>query len=157
MKVYLIHHATAFSLEEDPERHLTEQGRAQADRLGARFAAAGVDPARILHSDKQWVKETAQRIAAAMDLSDRTAVAGYEINTGDDLAPFLADIKAGDGDLMMVGHVEFLRRAAAKLVTGDESAQVIAFKPDFGTAFCLEDEEGDWIVRFGWRQEYLAD
>ena len=157
MKVYLIHHTTAFSLEEDPERHLTDLGRDQADRLGARLAAAGVDPVRILHSDKQWVMETAQRIAAAMDMPERTAVAGYEINTGDDLAPFLAEIEETDGDLIMVGHVEYLRRAAAKLVIGDESTQVIAFKPDFGTAFCLENEDDDWIVRFGWRQEHLAD
>ena len=79
MKVYLIHHTTAFSLEQDPERHLTELGRAQADRLGTRFAAAGIDPVRILHSDKQWVRETAERIGAVMGLSDRLAVAGYPI------------------------------------------------------------------------------
>ncbi|MGB0629675.1 MAG: histidine phosphatase family protein [Alphaproteobacteria bacterium] len=157
MKVYLIHHATAFKAEEDPERHLTPLGRDQADRLGARLAAAGVDPVRILHSDKQWVMETAERIAAAMGMQDRTAVAGYDINTGDDLSPFLSEIDAADGDIMMVGHVDYLRRAAAKLVAGDENVQVIAFKPDFGTAFCLEDEDGDWIVRFGWRQEHLTD
>lgn len=156
MKVYLIHHATAFKLEEDPERHLTELGREQADRLGARFAAAGIDPVRILHSDKQWVSETAEQIADVMGLSDRLAVAGYPIDTNDDVAPFLAEIDAASGDLMMVGHVAYLRRAAARLVTGDESVQVISFKPDFGTAFCLEKEDDDWIVRFGWRQEHAA-
>jgi phosphohistidine phosphatase SixA len=156
MRVYLIHHATAFKIEEDPERHLTELGRSQADRLGARFAAAGVDPVRILHSDKQWVLETAERIAAVMGMSDRTAVAGYEINTDDPIEPFLAEIEKADGDIMMVGHVKYLRRAAAQLVTGDETLEVIAFKPDFGSAFCLEDEDGDWTVRFGWRQEHAA-
>lgn len=155
MKVYLIHHATAFKIEEDPARHLTDLGREQADRLGGRFAAAGIDPVRILHSYKQWVRETAERIADVMGLSDRLAIAGYPIDTDDDVAPFMAEIEAADGDLMMVGHVAFLRRAAAKLVTGDESVQVISFKPDFGTAFCIEKEDGDWIVRFGWRQEHV--
>ena len=56
----------------------------------------------------------------------------------------------------MVGHVDYLRRSAAKLVSGDETVQVISFKPDFGTVFCLEEEDGDWIVRFGWRQEHAA-
>lgn len=156
MKVYLIHHATAFKLEEDPARHLTELGREQADRLGTRFAAAGVDPVRILHSDKQWVRETAERIADVMGLSDRLAVAEYPIDTNDDVAPFISEIEASSGDLMMVGHVAYLRRAAARLVTGDETLQVISFKPDFGTAFCLEKEDDDWIVRFGWRQEHAA-
>tara|TARA_R110002072_G_scaffold132608_13_gene272770 strand:+ start:2553 stop:3026 length:474 start_codon:yes stop_codon:yes gene_type:complete len=156
MKIYLIHHATAFSLEEDPERHLTDLGRDQADRLGSRFRAAGVDPVRILHSDKQWVSETADRIAAAMGMEDRTELAAYPINTGDDLSPFLAEIDQSAGDLMMVGHVEYLRRTASKLVAGDEAIQVIGFKPDFGTVFCLEQEDGGWIVRFGWRQEHPA-
>ena len=156
MKVYLIHHATAFKMEEDPERHLTQLGREQADRLGARFAAAGIETLRILHSDKQWVHETAERIANVMGQSDRLAVAGYPIDKNDDVAPFIDEIGAGSGDLMMVGHVAYLRRAAAKLVTGDESVQVISFKPDFGTAFCLEKEKDDWIVRFGWRQEDAA-
>ena len=153
MKLYLVHHATANSLEEDSERHLSELGCIQADRLGARLIASGADPARILHSNKQWVMETAQRIAAIMNISDRTVIAEYDINTGDDLAPFLAEIQATSGDLMMVGHVEFLRRAAAKLVTGNDAAQVISFKPNFGTAFCLEEEDDGWIVRSGWRQD----
>ena len=156
MKVYLIHHATAFKSEEDPDRHLTELGRKQADQLGARFVAAGTNPIRILHSDKQWVRETAERIAAVMGASDRLAVAGYPIDTNDDVGPLIAEIEAASGDMMMVGHVAYLRRAAAKLVTGDDSMQVISFKPDFGTAFCLEKEDGDWIVRFGWRQEHAG-
>ena len=156
MKIYLIHHTTAFKSEEDPERHLTELGREQADRLGARFSAAGIEPVRILHSDKQWVRETAERIAAMIGLSDRLAVAEYPIDTGDDVSPFMAEIIAADGDVVMVGHVDYLRRSAAKLVSGDESVQVISFKPEFGTAFCLEKEDDDWIVRFGWRQEHAA-
>ena len=154
MKFYLIHHATAFKLEEDPDRHLTELGRKQADHLGARFVAAGINPTRILYSDKQWVRETAERIADVMGASDKLEVAGYPIDTNDDVRPLIAEIEAASGDLMMVGHVAYLRRVAAKLVTGDDSMQVISFKPDFGTTFCLEKEDGDWIVRFGWRQEH---
>ncbi len=154
MKVYLIHHAATHTLEEDPERHLTEEGRKQADRLGTRFKAAGIAPVRILHSDKQWPMETAERIAAVMGLSDRTAVADYPIDTGDAVAPFLAEIAASDGDIMMSGHIDFLRRTASALVCGDEAIQVVDFKPDFGTVFCLEGDGDDWIVRFGWRQEH---
>ena len=91
-----------------------------------------------------------------MGLSDRLEVAGYPIDTGDDVTPFMAEIAASTEDVIMVGHVDYLRRSAAKLVSGDESVQVISFKPEFGTAFCLEKEDGDWIVRFGWRQEHAA-
>ena len=147
MKVYLIHHANALSKEQDPERHLSELGRQQADQLGARFKAAGVDPVRILHSDKQWTKETAERIAAVMGLSDRTATAGYPVNTGHDIAPFLAE---------MAGHADYLMRTAAKLLCGDESVRIAEFKPGHGTAFCLEETDGDWAVAWAWRQEHMA-
>jgi len=156
MKVYLIHHANALSKEQDPERHLSELGRQQADQLGARFKAAGANPVRILHSDKQWTKETAERVAAAMGLADRTAQAAYPVNTGHDIAPFLAEIAACGGDVMMAGHVDYLRRIAAKLLCGDESVRIAEFKPGHGTVFCLEESDGDWAVAWAWRQEHLA-
>lgn len=154
MKVYLIHHATAFSAEEDPERHLKPQGRDEADRLGIRLREAGVAPEKILHSDKQWVRETAERLAVVLDMSDRTATADYPIDTGDDIAPFLDEIRHCDGDLMMVGHVKYLIRTASALVCGDENNDVVAFKPGFGSIFCLEGAGDEWAVRFGWLQEH---
>ncbi len=101
MNVYLIHHAEALTIEQDPLRHLSPTGRDQADRLGTRLRALGVAPVRILHSDKQWTIETAQRIAAQLGIEDRTTRATYPINTGDPVAPFMAEIAAARGDIMM--------------------------------------------------------
>ena len=156
MKVYLTHHANVLSAEQDPGRHLSETGRQESDRLGAHLKAAGAAPVRILHSDKQWTKETAERIAAVMGFQDRTGIPEYPIGTGDPIAPFLAEIGAG-GDVMMVGHSDFLRRSANKLLCGDESIRVIEFKPGNCTTFCLEERDGDWAVTFGWRQEHMTD
>jgi len=154
MKVYLIHHAHVLTAEQDPERHLSPQGREQADRLGARFKAAGVAPARILHSDKQWTLETAERVAAVLGLKDRTALAGYPVNTGHPIAPFLDEIASCGGDMMMAGHSDYLTRTASRLLCGDEGTRVIEFKPGHGTVFCLENTGDDWAVAFGWRQEH---
>lgn len=162
MKVYLVHHANRLEAELDSEKDLSEQGRAESDRLGARFKAAGVAPARILHSDKLWTRETAERIAAALGVEDRTAVADYPIGAGDPIAPFMKEISESDGDIMMAGHVDYLLRSASKLLCGDESIRVVEFKPGNGTAFCLE-EIGDagsagseWAVTFGWRQDHAV-
>ena len=86
MKVYLVHHVDALSAEQDPQRHISPKGREQADRLGVRFRALGVAPARILHSDKQWTIDTAERIAAKLGAEDKTAQTAYPINTGDPVA-----------------------------------------------------------------------
>ena len=70
MKVYLVHHTDALSAEQDPQRHISPKGREQADRLGARLSALGVAPVRILHSDKQWTIDTAERVDHLHDAAE---------------------------------------------------------------------------------------
>lgn len=157
MKLYLIHHAHALTREQDPERHLSQQGREECDRLAAKLTAEGAAPVRILHSDRQWTRETAERVAGAMGLEGRTGQAAYPIFTGDPLAPFVEEIEKADGDMMMAGHFDYLTRAASRLLCGDDNAGVVRFKPGNGTTFCLEtDEDGNWAVAWAWRQEQLA-
>ena len=156
MKVYLVHHTHALTKEQDPQRHISPQGQTEADRLGNRFRALGVAPTRILHSDKQWTIDTAQRIAAKLGMEDRAAKAAYPINTDDAVAPFVAEIKAAKGDVMMCGHVAYLTRSAARLVCGDEKKQVVEFKPGNGTAVCLEGQGDKWVVAWMWRQDHAA-
>src|SRR5688572_21773092 len=154
MKVYLVHHAHALTKEQDPQRHISPRGREEADRLGTRFRQLAVAPVRILHSDKQWTIDTAERIAAKLGMEGRTAKAAYPINTGDAVEPFVAEIKAAGGDVMMCGHVDYLLRAASRLVCGDEQRKVVEFKPGNGTAVCLEGEGDNWFVTYAWRQDH---
>ena len=154
MKVYLVHHVDALSAEQDPQRHISPLGRDQADRLGTRLRALGVAPARILHSDKQWTIDTAERIAAKLGAEDKTVKAAYPINTGDPVAPFVAEIAASRGDIMMCGHVDYLLRSASQLVCGNETRKVVEFKPGNGTAVCLEGKGSDWVITFAWRQDH---
>ena len=109
---------------------------------------------RILHSDKQWTIETAQRIAAKLGIEDRATRATYPINTDDPVAPFMAEIAAARGDIMMCGHVDYLLRAASQLVRGDENKKVVEFKPGNGTVVCLEGEARNWVITYMWRQDH---
>ena len=154
MKVILVHHVDALTVEQDPRRHISVKGHAQAARLGARFKALGLAPVRILHSDAQWVTDTAVAIAAKMGLENRTAKTAYPINTGDAVAPFLAEIASTKGDLMMCGHIDYLLRAVAKIVCGDEKRKVFDFKPGNGTAVCIEGEGSEWSITWAWRQDH---
>jgi phosphohistidine phosphatase len=154
MKVYLVHHVDALSAEQDPQRHISPLGREQADRLGTRLKALGAAPVRILHSDKQWTIDTAERIAAKLGAQSRTAKAAYPINTGDPVAPFVEEIVKAGGDVMMCGHVDYLLRAASQLVCGDEKRKVVEFKPGNGTAVCLEGEGKNWYVTYAWRADH---
>jgi phosphohistidine phosphatase SixA len=154
VKVYLVHHVDALSKEQDPQRHISALGKAQADRIGERLKALGAAPVRILHSEAQWTIDTAERIAAKLGASGNTAKASYPINTDDPVAPFLADIAASKGDIMMCGHVDYLLRTASKLVCGDEKRKVIEFKPANGTMACLEGSGDRWYVTYMWRADH---
>jgi phosphohistidine phosphatase SixA len=154
VKVYLVHHVDALPAEKDPQRHISPMGHEQADRLGTRLRALGVKPARILHSDKQWTIDTAERIAAKLGLEDKTAKAAYPINTGDPVAPFMAEVTTAGGDIMMCGHVDYLLRSASQLVCGDEKRKVVEFKPGNGTIVCLEGEGKNWVITYAWRQDH---
>jgi phosphohistidine phosphatase len=154
MKVVLVHHADALSAEQDPQRHISPKGHAECDRLARRFRALGVSPVCILHSDLQWSIDTAVSIAAGLGMQDRTAMAAYPINTDDPIAPFMAQIAATRGDLMMCGHVDYLLRSASKLVCGDEKNKVVEFKPGNGTAVCIEGEGAHWAITYVWRQDH---
>jgi phosphohistidine phosphatase len=154
MKVYLVHHVDALPAEQDPQRHISQKGRDQADRLGMRLRALGVAPIRILHSDKQWTIDTANRIAVKLGVENKTAKAAYPIETGDPVAPFMAEIAAAGGDIMMCGHFEYLLRSASQLVCGDETRKVVEFKPGNGTVVCLEGQGGEWAITYAWRQDH---
>lgn len=154
MKVYLVHHVDALSAAQDPQRHISPMGRDQADRLGNRWRAMGVYPVRILHSELQWSIDTAVRIAARLEASDKVTKAAYPINTGDPIAPFMAEIASAKGDIMMCGHVDYLLRSASKLVCGDEKCKVVEFKPGNGAAVCIEGQGDQWAITYAWRQDH---
>ena len=111
MTLYLVNNTKALSAKQSPDRPPSEVGRAEADRVGTLMKASGAAPVRFLHSDKLRTRETAERIAAILGLSDRVAQAKYGTGTDDDLHAFMEDIEEG-GDLLIVGHVDHLMRAA---------------------------------------------
>ena len=154
MKVYLVHHVDALPKEQDPARHISAKGQAQADRIGKRLKGLGANPLSILHSDKQWTIDTAIHVAAKLGASDKVAQTAYPINTGDPIAPFMADIAASKGDSRMCGHVDYLLRSASQLVCGNEKNKVFEFKPGNGTMVCIEGEGSNWAITYGWRQDH---
>jgi phosphohistidine phosphatase SixA len=156
MKIYLVHHANAFTAKENPDRPLTELGEAQADRVGRFLRDGGVKPARILHSDKLWTRQTAERVAAVLGALNAPCIPPYDIMNDAAVDPFVADVANGRPDIVMTGHSEFLQRAGSKLVCGDEFAAAIDFKPGNAALFCLEGEGDKWWVSYALRQEHMS-
>ena len=74
------------------------------------------------------------------------------LNPNDPVEPMARTIADWTSDVMLVGHLPFMGKLAARLVAGDERRLVAAFVP--GTVVCLEQAEaGDWVIAWMVRAE----
>ena len=154
MKLYLVQHGHAVSKEADPQRPLSDQGRADVEWMAAFLGQAGVRVSRILHSGKKRAEQTAELLAGSVGLG-----LGVEKISGiDPLDPapeFARVVNEWQADTMVVGHLPFMGMLVSHLVAGDEAAGIVAFRP--GTVVCLEREEGaKWSVSWMIRPELAA-
>ncbi|MEA3226740.1 MAG: phosphohistidine phosphatase SixA, partial [Planctomycetota bacterium] len=134
MKVYLIRHGEAVSSGVDPQRPLSEQGRADVRKIAAFIKPMGIHVEHIWHSGKPRAAQTVEILAGAVAAEkDCSSHEGLKPN---DAASAIADeINAYDTDLMIVGHLPFLSNLASLLTAGRKTV-VVAF--DAGAIACLE-------------------
>ena len=115
MDIYLVQHGQALSEEQDPQRPLSDEGRATttkvADHLAAR-AAELVDPpiSEVRHSGKLRAQQTADILARTL-CPNVTPTAGKSMNPNDDPATLCHELtanRARPGALILVGHLPHL-------------------------------------------------
>ena len=65
-----------------------------------------------------------------------------------DAVTLIADeIESIEEDVLLVGHLPFLGRLVAKLITNDENKELVIFNP--GTMICLEQVENKyWVINW---------
>ena len=146
MALYLVQHGAALAEDVDPERSLSPEGRADAERIAGVAKSYAVRVSRIEHSGKKRAAQTAEIFAAALQ-----PPGGFEaragINPMDDVTAVAGQV-AADADLMLVGHLPFLERLTSYLVTGSSERRVFRFQN--GGIVCLDqdEEQGDWFIKW---------
>ena len=66
MAVYLVQHGKSLPKEVDPDRGLTDQGRAEVERVASKAREIGLSIALIIHSGKTRALKTAEILAARL-------------------------------------------------------------------------------------------
>src|SRR5438876_6168012 len=118
MKLYLIQHGESKPEEQDPERMLTENGAREVQKSAEFLRAAGVSVDAIWHSGKARAQQTAEIFANAVGARER--VSRHEgLAPNDAVAPIKEQIEQKDQNVMLVGHLPFLGKLAALLLTGE--------------------------------------
>ena len=130
MELYLMQHGEARSKEEDPDRPLTDTGRATIERVARRAAGLGLRLDAIQHSGILRARQTAEMLADQLGARERVQERAG-LTPLDPVAP-VADWLLGQAAeataLAVVGHLPFLDRLASRLIAGDEAAEALAFR-----------------------------
>ena len=147
----MVQHGESKPKEEDPERPLSENGRAEVSKVAAHLASKSVKPAKILHSSKLRAKQTAEIMSQALGVSNVSETEG--ITPMDDPKIAAGIVNSSAASLMLVGHLPHLSKLASLLITGDAEKAVVSFR--MGGVVCLSKEESGWLVKWFLRPELV--
>ena len=147
MHLYLVQHAEPRRKEEDPQRPLTEKGRADILKVAA-FISEGthLKPFKILYSGKTRARQTAELLAERL-LPKGGVEAAEDLDPMADPSIWVHRLNRENRDLMLVGHLPHLSKLTARLICNDERIKIIDYQ--MGGVVCLgRDEESSWFVQW---------
>jgi len=149
MKLYLVQHGEAETKDVNPDRPLTQQGESDIRQVAATLSRAGIRVQRLVHSGKTRARQTAEILAGEI-------APGIALETSDTIDP-IADpggfvLPADGSDTLVAGHLPFMARLVALLVSGDSEQPLVAYRP--GSVVCLErTEDQGWQINWMLRPE----
>ena len=144
MRLYLVQHGQAKSKDQDPDRHLTENGQKEVESIAAFLQPLNIKIQALWHSGKARAAQTADILAGSVK-ARQGAVQHDGLAPKDDIAPIVEAVLRQEQDIFIVGHLPFLGKLASRLLCHDKSAEVIRFRN--GCVVCLEqDEHAAWSV-----------
>lgn len=156
MKIYLVQHAEAYSKEENPDRPITEKGRADIKKTaGFLGQTLKTHVAQIFHSSKLRAAETAAILENAVDTAAEPAI-DDDLKGGADPRVWQERLTTLTGDQVLVGHMPHLQKLASLLVARNPDLIVV----DFTNAgiVCLEsnnDNCNKWSLAWAVRPDFF--
>jgi phosphohistidine phosphatase len=144
--VYLVQHGAAKPEAEDPQRGLSEEGRRAVEKMADFLFTLHLSLDRIEHSEKLRARQTAEILTARLQPSEGIRkIAGIAPN--DDIEPMRVRLEKESQNLMLVGHLPYLSRLAARLLGLGADRTVVRFQMG-GVVRMERDEASRWAV--GW-------
>lgn len=146
MALFLVQHGKNLPKDKDPDKGLSPEGQSDVRRIAEVAHGYGVSVKKMLHSGKKRAQQTAEIMAE--HLRPPEGVTDAEgLGATDDVAEFAKQVSVGD-DAMLVGHLPFMEKMAAYLVTGDPERPIFKFQN--GGILCLDHypDTSDWVIQW---------
>jgi phosphohistidine phosphatase len=150
MRLYLVQHGEAQPESVDPQRHLTERGRRDVEKVASFLRPLQLRVGTIWHSGKPRARQTADVLANSL-ASGAGTVERPGLAPNDPVEPVRDAVTKSQDDLVIVGHLPFFGRLAASLLTGGGTGDAVAFR--YGGVVCLERQDDD--AGGGWKVAWM--
>lgn len=152
MRLFLLQHGDALAESFDPLRPLSIRGRSDVERMTEFATRAGMRVQRVCESGKLRAKQTAEigaaRLAPGVPIETMPG-----LNPNDPVEPWVEIVNGWTDDTLLVGHMPFLGRFAARLLAPCAPA-FLAFIP--GSLARVERGPDAWSLAWMLRPELLA-
>ncbi|MGD9006303.1 MAG: phosphohistidine phosphatase SixA [Desulfobacteraceae bacterium] len=146
MALYLVQHGQCHSKDQDPLKGLSDMGREQTALIAGVAADYKVPVSKVAHSGKLRAQQTAEIFADALKPQN-----GMQVMAGiaplDDVASFAGSL-ALDEDLMLVGHLPFMEKMIAFLVTGQEQPSIFQMQNSGIVCIDADPRTGKSIIKW---------
>jgi phosphohistidine phosphatase len=146
MTLFLVQHGKSLPRDKDPQKGLSEEGIVETERIAQVAKGYKVRVDGISHSGKTRARQTADIFEAALKPSG-----GIHEQSGmnplDDVTAFAHTIDPTE-DIMLVGHMPFMERLTAYLITG--SIEKPVFKVQNSGIVCLDKGPYTWSWVIKW-------
>jgi phosphohistidine phosphatase len=146
MALYLVQHGQSLPKDKDPQKGLSEEGISETKRIAEIAKGCGVPVAGITHSGKTRARQTAEIFASALEpaggLQERSG-----LNPLDDVTVFAGDIDSAE-NRMFVGHLPFMERLTAHLITGSIEKPVFKFQNSGIVCLDMDPDTRSWVIKW---------
>ena len=144
MALYLVQHGQSLPKDVDPDQGLSEEGIAETERIAGVAHNYQINVGQIWHSVKTRARKTAEILASALNPPEGVKeVQG--LKPMDDVAAFATTIRP-DTDTMLVGHLPFMERMTAYLVTGSIDKPIFKFQNSGIVCLAQDPETRSWLI-----------
>lgn len=144
MALYLVQHGQSLPKDVDPDPGLSKKGVTQTGRIAEVAKNYHIKVEQIMHSVKTRARKTADIFASA--LKPTGGVKEIEgLKPMDDVAAFAASLNP-DENTMLVGHLPFMERMTAYLVTGSIDKPVFKFQNSGIVCLGQDPETKSWVI-----------
>lgn len=146
MALYLVQHGKSLPKDQDPQKGLSREGVAETERIAQVAKGYEIRVSKITHSGKTRARQTAEIFEAALkppeEINERSG-----LNPMDDVTVFADTIDSTETG-MLVGHLPFMERLTAYLITGSFEKPVFKFQNSGIVCLDKDPVTQSWIIKW---------